>query len=201
MNCPHCAHENPQKSRFCNRCGKPLIAPPTVASSLIVHRRDTPWGAYGGWGFLILLSALLTAAVLTNYLKGVDRRRAKRTLADIKTMAVTWETYYVDHKTYCLRDGTAGRFAWGNISYDALQRMLCPAYIRHLPADDAWGRPYQFAVRYADTGHQFYGIRSAGPDGLWAPDKKPFNADQFQDYDIVLITGAFLMSPEGYCPP
>lgn len=150
---------------------------------------------------MILVLGVVVSGFLMEFRRGAERMKIKRTMAIVKTYANTWETYFVDRNTYCPRDGTVSTFVWGNISHDALQRMLCPTYIQRLPAYDGWGRPFQFALRCADAAHQFYGIRSAGPDGLWAPDKKAYNADQFQDYDIVLINGAFLMSAEGYCPP
>jgi len=200
MNCPQCGNGNPEGSKFCNQCGK-ACEPPPISVPLPPARSTSPLGLYVAGAVGILVMALLVAIVLSNLQSAKERGRVKRTMADVKTIATTWETYFIDHNTYCPRDGTVGTFAWGNISAETLRQVLCPTYIQNLPTDDAWGRPYQFAVRCVDKDLQFYGIRSAGPDGLWAPDKKAYNAGQFQDYDVVLINGAFLMSPEGYCPP
>jgi hypothetical protein len=200
MNCPHCAHGNPEDSKFCNQCGNAFIPIP-VAGPAPLERSSYAWGAYIGGGMAMLFLGWIVSAVLLNMQSAMERSKLKRTLADVKTLANVWETYFVDHNTYCPRDGTMGTFAWGNIPSETLQQMLCPTYISSLPTIDAWGHPIQFAVRCMDKDHQYYGIRSAGPDGLWAPDKKAYNADQFHDYDVVLINGAFLMSAEGYCPP
>lgn len=200
MNCPHCSHGNPEGSKYCNQCGK-LCEPLPIVRLAPSPRSSSLTGVYIAVGIGIVVLGWMASVVLLNVQSARDRGKLKRTMADVKTIATCWETYFVDTNTYCPRDGTVGTFTWGNMPVQTLRQMLCPTYIQSLPSQDGWGRPYQFAVRCVDKDLQFYGIRSAGPDGLWAPDKKAYNAAQFQDYDIVIINGSFLMSPEGYCPP
>lgn len=146
---------------------------------------------------VVAIIGIIVAIAIPNLLAAVQRGRQKRTMADIKTVATTWETYYVDYSYYmpaggCLiNDGITLPSAAVNLS--AMVTELQPTYITKLPANDGWNRAMYFYTDGA-TPAQAYKIESFGKEGT--SDSYCGITTSF-DNDIVLSNGQFLEWPEG----
>jgi hypothetical protein len=126
----------------------------------------------------------------------------------MQRIASAWESYYVEHTIYVTSTAQPIQFAWGNISGDALFKMLFSKSKDQQKARDyfidGWGLPIQFGVWNAEdceTGglECGYGIRSAGRDGVWDADRYlnwPTGSYD-HDRDIVLALGQFVRWPIG----
>jgi len=107
----------------------------------------------------------------------IARSKQKRTVADLRTLAVAVEAYAVDHDVY---PATA--------SLDHLSELLTPAYLRSMVRLDAWGKEY---IYISDT--QNDRVLSAGPDGRLSPDSQKLGIRQgdFGD-DLIFENGEFV---------
>ena len=85
------------------------------------------------------------------------------------------------------------------ISFDNLNLMLAPTYIRVLPHDDSWGTPFQtYTNQSYGSGNRanVYAIISGGKDGKIEVDAATGPFTNF-DCDIVYSNGVFLSYPDG----
>lgn len=85
------------------------------------------------------------------------------------------------------------------IERGALEALLVPAYLRELPATDAWGHPFEFCLdRRLSAVRQRYGVRSAGADGTFEGGPYPIGAfpEIRLQHDLVWMDGAFVRWPE-----
>jgi hypothetical protein len=86
------------------------------------------------------------------------------------------------------------------VSHAELVALLVPAYLRELPAEDAWERPLDFCLdRRLTDANEVYGVRSAGADGTFeaggAYTVGGFPETQLDD-DLVWMDGHFARWPE-----
>lgn len=85
------------------------------------------------------------------------------------------------------------------IGHAELVALLVPAYLRELPAEDAWERPLEFCLDNRLNGaNEVYGVRSAGADGSFeaaAYTVGGFPETQLDD-DLVWMDGHFARWPE-----
>lgn len=150
---------------------------------------------------VLAVLAVLATIVVPNFLEAMRRSNQRRTLADLRTIATAWEARATDLKTYAIGakapdpvdDTTVSWNELKHVSPAELQRALVPKYIRALPMNDSWGKPFEFAA-----GDQTYAIRSLGHDG------KPDASTRYKlarttsfDADIVYSNGSFIRGPEG----
>ena len=98
---------------------------------------------------LIVLALVFAASVsaVEPYLPS-DAERARWTMSDLSSWHICFEAYKTDYDRY--PTGTAA----------GIRAALEPVYIRHLPMNDAWGRPYR-----VESDGKTYRIVSAGSDG------------------------------------
>jgi hypothetical protein len=85
------------------------------------------------------------------------------------------------------------------VQHAELEELLVPAYLRELPAEDAWDRPLQFCLdRRLAGSEQQYGVRSAGSDGRYGTDRYEVGGfpDTSLDADLVWMDGYFIRWPE-----
>jgi type II secretion system protein G len=139
---------------------------------------------------VVAIIAILAAIAMMAYLSSVDRARQRRTVADIRTIAVAWESRASEMQSY----GIAGyEFPSTPVSYDDLHNALSPTYSRVLPKMDGWGHPFEFAV---GNGPKQYAIRSAGRDGLMEVTTE-IEAGEVDnpDCDIIYGNGSFITYP------
>jgi hypothetical protein len=111
--------------------------------------------------------------------QAIERSKLKRTMADMRTLAVAIEARATDTNNYPVA---------GDI--DAIARLIEPTYVRETPKRDGWDGTY----RYAGTKDgQHYRIASGGPDQSVDPGslqigKMPAEASD----DLIFEDGVFL---------
>ncbi|HYK04134.1 MAG TPA: prepilin-type N-terminal cleavage/methylation domain-containing protein [Thermoanaerobaculia bacterium] len=138
---------------------------------------------------VVAIIAILAAIAIMAYLSSIDRARQRRTVADIRTIAVAWESRASEMQSY----GIAGyEFPATAVSYEDLHVALSPTYSRVLPQHDGWGRPFQFAV---GSGPKNYAIRSAGRDGIMDSTEIVAGEVDNPDCDIIYGNGSFITYP------
>ena len=85
------------------------------------------------------------------------KRPWRRTMMDLRTIAVALEAYAIDNETYPQGD------------FDALKPLLEPTYIRTLPQTDIWGQKYAYVV---SSDRARYRLVSAGSDSIFEWDSR-----------------------------
>lgn len=153
---------------------------------------------------VVAIIGILAAIAIPNLLTAMQRSKQKRTMADMRSIATAWEAYATDNNAYNAAGAgsTSSVLTWASFSdwtFAKLERNVAPTYIRSLPANDGWGRPYGFAVDNAvDNRAQEYAMRSFGKDtaasdaSVYVPGKR-----NVFECDIVYSMGAFITYPEG----
>jgi len=136
---------------------------------------------------VVAIIAIVAAIAIMNYLNSIERARQKRTMADIRAVAIAWEARNSEEGTFA----AAGFTFPISVAYDDLRTKLSPTYMRSIPRYDGWGRPLQFG-----TIGKVYGIRSAGRDGKYETDDYEQGAGENPDCDIVFSNGSFVRYPE-----
>src|SRR5947208_9239479 len=94
---------------------------------------------------VVAIIGILAAIAIPNLLTAMQRSKQKRTMADIRTEATAWEARATDVNTYAVA-GT--NFVWPTsvVTYANLAAATSPTYIKNLPQNDGWGRPYTYAT-------------------------------------------------------
>jgi hypothetical protein len=85
------------------------------------------------------------------------------------------------------------------ISREQLEKLLVPKYLPAIPAQDGWGRPYEFRLNTADPNAvRVMGLRSAGRDGRFSGDVYKVGAFPPPEYDqdVVWMDGYFMRWPQ-----
>ena len=136
--------------------------------------------------YALIPIALLLWVAVPNLLLALDRARQKRTMADMRTIATSWDARAEDLKTF--RIGNDDR-----VSHEELKGALVPIYSTRLPQNDAWGHPFQIRLVPPDS----YEIVALAKDGK--RDKRPYTQRLIADFetDLVFRNGNFLQYPEG----
>lgn len=146
---------------------------------------------------VVAIVGVLSMLAIVNYQTALLRSKQKRTMADIRAIAVAWEARAGDMRHY-----NAAGFTVPAVtpSYAEVSGMLTPTYIRNLPANDGWGRPFSYALEFPvgdPSPSDQYVIRSAARDGRFdGTSYTPGPADS-PDTDIVYSGGNFIVFPKG----
>jgi general secretion pathway protein G len=142
---------------------------------------------------VIAIIGIVAAIAIPNLLNAVQRGKQKRTMADMKSLAVAIEAYHVDNSVYPQAACSAGTYtAIGPMLDTDSFSNLSPTYVSQVPARDGWGNFYRYQVNAAQSD---YNVRSLGRDG--APDALTcWTTTNFND-DILFSDGVFLQWPEG----
>ena len=120
-----------------------------------------------------------------------DRRLALQTMADMRALATAIEARATDTNDY---PDTA--------DMESLRKLVEPTYIKHMPAQDAWGHPF---VYVGAPNKQQYRIVSAGADGIFEQRAMPMPqsadakveirlTDRYED-DLIYENGQFVQVP------
>lgn len=138
---------------------------------------------------VVAIVGVLAMLAIYNYMNSITRTRQKKTMADIRAIAVAWEQRATEARSY-----SAAGFAYPttDVPYATLRGILLPTYTRDLPSVDGWGKPLQFAT---DANGEVYAIRSAGRDGTFE-DAYPDTVTTDPDCDIVYSAGNFVVYPD-----
>lgn len=143
------------------------------------------------------------AAIAEGRQKNLDRQH--QTARDIRALASAlfgWLNHAVEqggvsHRE--MRKATIDVQEYPLVSQADLERLLVPQYISRLPAEDAWGHPYEVRVKVNDVfSDRVFLIRSSGRDGAYSTDSYTHGALDSGDFDedIVWADGSFVRWPE-----
>ncbi len=129
---------------------------------------------------VLVIIGILAAITVPALIKALDKARQKRTMADLRLLGSSVETYIVDNSIYPI--GTASNLD-----------VLVPAYMATLITKDGWS----FDLIYTGTALD-YTLGSAGKDGgaTLALTGGGGMTSNFND-DIIFRTGQFIQGPEG----
>jgi len=122
-----------------------------------------------------------------NVQQAMEAGRQKRTMADMRSVAMVFEAYRVDN------NALPGGPTTGFVPVETIRGAVQPVYIRELPVQDAWGQPIWI---WSDGMH--YRIVSAGKDGEMDADYATTpgsGATTSVDSDIVIADGQFTQQP------
>jgi general secretion pathway protein G len=145
---------------------------------------------------VVAIIGILAAIAIPNLLTAMQRSKQKRTMADIRSVATSWEARATDVNKY---NAAGFTFPTGAVTFTDLNNYLCPTYIKTLPKFDGWGHPWEFGASVAwggATAAQVYAIRSYGKDGVKESSAKDGATTNF-DCDIVFSNGSFIEYAEG----
>ena len=135
----------------------------------------------------VAIMGIVAAIAIPNLLTAMERSKQKRTMADVRSLAMSVEAYATDKKVYPHA-----------ASMDELAPQISPEYIRTVPRVDAWGTPIRYACVPDDCSG--YVIRSAGKDKIFQhEDASEYEkrATTSYDCDLVFMNGSFVVYPEG----
>lgn len=159
-------------------------------------------GRSSGFTLIELLVAaaiigIIAAIAIMAYQKALVRSRQKRTMADMRSIAVAWESRAIDTKRYNAA-GAAFTVPASSLTYEELNSVLVPTYIRILPRTDGWNNALRFNSDQPLAGAEpadEYCIRSAGRDAVFQSTYVPGMTTD-DDADIVYSAGNFVVYPK-----
>ncbi len=142
---------------------------------------------------VIAIIGILAAIAIPNLLNAVQRGKQKRTMIDMRTLALALETYHIDNSTFPTAACASGLYTTPGSALDESSfSLLSPTYVASPPRRDGWGR---YLIYNVDNGFGQYNILSLGRNGTADPLTCGTTTD-FND-DILFSNGTFLQWPEG----
>jgi general secretion pathway protein G len=146
---------------------------------------------------VVAIIGILAAIAVPNLLIAMQRAKQKRTMADMRSIANSWEARATDMNKYNAA-GAIGTLS-NTIAASDLASGLTPTYIKTMPRKDGWSNDFEFAADQTwgvATAAQQYAILSDGRDG--AKDSTTvMGATTNFDCDIIYSQGTFVAYPEG----
>ncbi len=133
---------------------------------------------------VVAIIGIIAAIAIPNLLNAIDRGKQKRTMADMRSLGTSIESYAVDNNFY--PKGMA------SIAAAALSTHVSPIYIKTVPTTDGWNNAWD--CDSTGTGSQ-YTITSPAKDGTQGTQ----TGGQTQDFncDILFANGQFFQWPQG----
>jgi type II secretion system protein G len=131
---------------------------------------------------VVAVIGVLAGIAIPTLLSAVHRGKQKRTMADVRAIAVAMESYASDN------DAFPDLTPQGPVS--AVLPLLQPTYMHSVPRLDAWGRD----VLYEGGGEE-YTLVSLGRDG--AVSGPPSGPTTDFDDDLIFVMGSFVTWPAG----
>ena len=148
---------------------------------------------------VIAIIGILAAIAIPNLLNALQRGKQKRTMSDIRNLAIAIESYNVDNNQYPSATTCPTFPDPSNTLSSGSFTLLKPTYIAQPPYEDGWQKPMHYG---RDAAGQSYTIKSFGRDGAAGPNAPTtggagcgtttdFNAD------IIYSNGTFISYPDG----
>jgi type II secretory pathway pseudopilin PulG len=140
----------------------------------------------------VSIAGILAAIAIPNLLTATQRAKQKRTMADIRAVAVANEAYATDKREYPKAQSVGG-----------LEPALSPTYVRAIPKTDGWAKDmkYECWSESGGTACDSYAIGSGGKDGVFEHESlrqyEGGGATTNFNSDIVFINGSFVQYPDG----
>jgi len=147
---------------------------------------------------VVAIIGIIAAIAIPNMIIAIQRAKQRRTMADMRSIAMAWESRSSDVGRYNAAGGIED--ADTQIPSVELSNVLAPTYIKALPTKDGWGNDYAFFSDQAmgvKVPAKTYVIISGGHDGQISPNAFRAGFTDF-DCDIIYMQGNFLSYPEGY---
>ena len=143
---------------------------------------------------VVAIIGVLAAIAIPNLITALERARQKRSMANMRTIAVAFEARAIDTGSFTAAGaGSLSICCTVPITTELAQSSLSPTYIKLFPTIDGWGRPFEYATNANRSG---YLIASLGRDGRRenAPEG---GGTHGLDCDILYSSGVFIQYPEG----
>ena len=133
---------------------------------------------------VVAIIGIIAAIAIPNLLNAIDRGKQKRTMADMRSLGTSVESYAVDNNFY--PKGMASVAAAG------VSTHVAPIYIKTVPTTDGWNNAWD--VDSTATGAE-YTITSPAKDGTQGTQ----TGGQTGDFncDILFANGQFFQWPQG----
>lgn len=130
---------------------------------------------------VVAILGLLAAIAVPRIFQVLERARQRRTMADMRTLALAINAYATDFVIVPQSMGPAV----------TLRSYLEPTYLRSLPILDGWRRDLQYQGQGLEYTLLSYGGDGTPQGGPYAGPTTNFAAD------IVVVNGVFIQWPEG----
>jgi type II secretory pathway pseudopilin PulG len=160
-----------------------------AVAGLVWAARLLQWPRRTFTGVAVALIVALSGVATYEGMRLPSGSKQKRTMANIRAVAMAAEAYATDHNRYPT-----------SRSVRELSRILDPTYSKELPRRDAWRHDLRYELIEVGDGSQFYFVASPGKDGLWQrtqlTEYAPGGTTSF-DADIIFSNGVFVQYPEG----
>lgn len=134
--------------------------------------------------------AVLASIGIWNYFIALERAKQKRTMADMRAIAIAWETYATEESSYAPA-GAIFTFP-APLDWTEFHGLLVPRYSKNLPREDQWGNPFDIGLESGMS--TYYAIRSRGKDGLVDGEYTEARTSAIE-CDIVYSNGQFVVWP------
>ena len=148
---------------------------------------------------VVAIIGIISAIAIPNLLVAVQRSKQRRTMLDIKNIAMAWEARNVEVSRYNAAGGAVYDDCGNKTEIKDVIKSLAPTYIRDVPRFDGWGNEFSCYLDVAWTDAkpaQKYAIVSGGHDGKIDTEQQEGAITNF-DCDIVYGNGRFLSYPDG----
>jgi len=149
---------------------------------------------------VIAIIGILAAIAIPNLLNALQRGKQKRTMADIRNLAIAVESYQVDFNSYpAAASGTCPPAYYnrqGSVGFLDISsfKNLTPTYISQPPVTDGWSHHLQY---FLGSSGSDYGIFCLGRDGTPDPVSTVCGTTTNFNADILYFDGTFIQWPEG----
>ena len=144
---------------------------------------------------VVAIIGLIVAIVIINLINAIERARQRRTMGDMRSMAVAIEAYSTDKNQYPPAAGYTlpSGLSLPTKTLGTAATYLVPTYIKVLPMVDGWSSWFNYDVSSSGSD---YIIRSCGRDGL-PESSPPFGPTTSFNADIFFTNGVFVQYPDG----
>ena len=133
---------------------------------------------------VVAIIGIIAAIAIPNLLNAIDRGKQKRSMADIRSLGTSVESYAVDNNFYPIATSMAAVSGTGMV--------IEPIYIKLAPTTDGWSGLYYYG---SDASGSDYTIMTYGKDKAVSTGSKGPTNDF--DCDIIFQNGTFVAYPEG----
>jgi len=139
---------------------------------------------------VVAIIGILAAIAIPNLISAMNRARQKRTMSDMRSVAIAWEARATELGQY----SAAGMSMCCSavVPTAEVREMLAPTFIKELVEVDGWSNGLVYSINDEGTA---YMVRSYGRDG--SAETLTGGATQDFDCDIVYSNGSFVQYPDG----
>lgn len=191
--CPYCGTPYPAGATYCATCGQPVAAAGAPGAAKPDRTLKTiVWIAVAGGCLLVAIAVvgIVAALIIPNFLDALQKAKQKRTVADMRTIAVALESVRTD----------AGHYPAVNDAAALSTAVSGHGYIGN--GQDGWKRPLRYTcLQQEDGGCTSYELASGGRDGAFEHGPGEYPQESFDttayDSDIVMSDGMFSRWPSG----